>query len=68
MKESPLFNSWMQPVFIMLLSNNTNFQPNTFLLLGIPEMEAIDAWLSVPFCLFTCVLSWEIYLFYLLLE
>lgn len=68
MKESPLFYSWTQPVFIMLLSNNTNFHPSTFLLLGIPRMEGIHTWLSVPFCLFTWALSWEIYLFYLLLE
>lgn len=51
MKESTSSHNWMQPVvFIMSLSNNTNFHPNTFLLLGIPGMEAIHACLSMPFC------------------
>lgn len=33
------------------MSNDMNFHPSTFLLLGTPEMEAIHTWLSVPFCL-----------------
>ncbi|XP_076968251.1 olfactory receptor 51F2 [Tamandua tetradactyla] len=35
----------------MLAFNNTNVQPLTFLLTGIPGLKAAQAWLSIPFCL-----------------
>ncbi|NP_001164917.1 olfactory receptor Olr94 [Oryctolagus cuniculus] len=35
----------------MSLPNNTNFYPSTFILVGIPGMEDMHIWLSIPFCL-----------------
>ncbi|XP_068964976.1 olfactory receptor 52J3-like [Petaurus breviceps papuanus] len=35
--------------------NATTFHPNTFILLGIPGLEDIHAWLSLPFCSFYLV-------------
>lgn len=47
-----IFCNWIQPLFfIMSLPNNISFHPNTFLLVGIPGMEAIHTWISIPFCL-----------------
>lgn len=47
-----IFCNWTQPIFfIMSLPNNISFHPNTFLLVGIPGMEAIHTWISIPFCL-----------------
>lgn len=64
MKDSAPSHDWVEPgVFIMSLSNNTNFHPSTFLLLGLLGMEAIHTWLSWPFCLSTWVLCWVILLF-----
>ncbi|XP_004863524.1 olfactory receptor 52D1-like [Heterocephalus glaber] len=41
----------------MPLLNSSNMYPSTFLLLGIPGMEAIHTWLSIPFCLvYLCAL------------
>ena len=46
---SALEHNWHS--FIMSLPNNTSVHPSTFLLLGIPGMEAIHTWISMPFCL-----------------
>ncbi|CAO2582430.1 Olfactory receptor 51F2 [Lemmus lemmus] len=35
----------------MLILNNTNSQPPTFLLTGIPGLRAAQVWISIPFCL-----------------
>ncbi|XP_049746040.1 olfactory receptor 51F2 [Elephas maximus indicus] len=35
----------------MLVLNNTNDQPLTFLLMGIPGLRAAQVWISIPFCL-----------------
>ncbi|KAF5919488.1 hypothetical protein HPG69_013661, partial [Diceros bicornis minor] len=36
---------------IMLVFNNTNAQPLTFLLTGIPGLKAAQVWISIPVCL-----------------
>lgn len=39
------------PASTMLTLNNTNSQPPTFLLTGIPGLRAAQVWISIPFCL-----------------
>ncbi|XP_002807354.5 olfactory receptor 51F2 [Callithrix jacchus] len=39
----------------MSVFNNTNVQPLTFLLMGIPGLKAAQFWISIPFCLLYAV-------------
>ncbi|XP_012312244.2 olfactory receptor 51F2 [Aotus nancymaae] len=39
----------------MSVLNNTNVQPLTFLLTGIPGLKAAQFWISIPFCLLYAV-------------
>ncbi|XP_017388311.1 olfactory receptor 51F2 [Cebus imitator] len=39
----------------MSVRNNTNVQPLTFLLMGIPGLKAAQFWISIPFCLLHAV-------------
>ncbi|XP_032096974.1 olfactory receptor 51F2 [Sapajus apella] len=39
----------------MSVRNNTNVQPLTFLLMGIPGLKAAQFWISIPFCLLYAV-------------
>ncbi|XP_029457548.1 olfactory receptor 52N4-like [Rhinatrema bivittatum] len=47
----------------MLPFNTTNVKPSTFILIGIPNLEAFHSWISVPFCsmyIVTLVGNWTI--------
>ncbi|XP_077694485.1 olfactory receptor 52E4-like [Eretmochelys imbricata] len=47
--------------FSMSESNTTHFtNPSTFILLGIPSLEAAHVWISIPFCaMYTAAVLWN---------
>ncbi|KAM7179247.1 olfactory receptor 52R1-like [Macrochelys suwanniensis] len=53
MQETPLCLSVGHPVsYSMSYSNSTDFtNPSTFILMGIPGLEAAHVWISIPFCM-----------------